>query len=465
MDNLFKPSRQSILILNPVGRLSNGKHVCLFPSRWDAATPWKNPPYYPFQLAYLSTLLKRDLKGANVKLIDPNWHDYDWAETVDYATQTMTPDVIVTECSALTYPDMTKVICDIKDIFAWKKDVKAWLCGPYGQSNEQKALADGWDMVFKGEYEQDILWELQGWTRTQDTEAGLMYRTIPNALEPGWSLKKPLIDLDWLPWPEDEDIRRIDYGEWSNPFPGMVQVYATRGCPLACSFCVVPTYYGGHGHSFGSHRTRDVENVCDEIEYLSRKYEGQFSGCFFNEETHNANADWLERFAESLCSRGLNRFRYDAMCGYWTFTEPLVALLGKAGYCQIRIGIENLSPEVGRKIGKRIIPEKLAHFLEWCKKYGIAVYGTTQVGAPGSTFESDVATLKTMQELRDAGFVRTWQNSVSTPQPGTPMYEEAKREGRLITEDVSEFDGQHAVMSWPNYPAEKINEAKRLFGG
>jgi radical SAM superfamily enzyme YgiQ (UPF0313 family) len=437
----------NILILNPVGKLSDGRWVCLFPSRWDAGTAWKNPPYFPFELAYLSTLLKRELPEARVKMLDPNWHDLDWKETRDYIKQNFpNPDVVITECSALTYPDMTRVMqnfmrSDFPKLTQW------FLAGPYGASNCQKASDDGWDVIFQGEYENLVLDALRHPGQSS------FYKRLPNVP----------VDLDWLPWPEDQDISRINYSEWSNPYPGMIQAFPTRGCPLACSFCVVPTLYGGHGNSFQSHRTRNVDNICDEIEYLARKYKGQFSGCFFNEETHNANIEWFMDFCDRLICRGLDRWRYDAMCGYWPFTEDAIKLAARSGYCQIRIGIENFSQEVGKKIGKRIIPEKLGQVLEWCKKYGIAVYGTTQVGAPGSTFDSDVATLQTMLELKREGYVRTWQNSVSTPQPGTPMYNEALKEGRLLTTDISQFDGMHAVMELPGYPAEKINEAKAMF--
>lgn len=427
----------NILILNPVGRLSDGRYVCLFPSRWDCAAPHKLFSYYPIELAYLSTLLKRELKDTKVQMFDPNIREWGWLATAEQ-TLDYKPDIVVTECSALTYPDMTKVLGEVKH---WSHAVQFWLCGPYGASNPEKAKADGWDLTFEGEYEQEVLCQLN-----QSMSA------IPR-----------YIDLDWLPWPEDEDISRINYYEWSNPYPGMVQLYPTRGCPLACSFCVVPSYYGGHGKSYSSHRVRDVDNVCDEIEYLAAKYEGKFNGCFFNEETHNANPEWLQTFAEKLISRGLDRFHFDAMCGYWSFSESLIALLARAGYCQIRIGIESTSQEVGKKIGKRIIPEKLWKVLEWCKAAGIAIYGTTQVGAPGSNFQSDTDTLRTMQELRARGYVRTWQNSVSTPQPGTPMYEEAKAEGRLLTEDISQYDGLNAVMEWPDYKAADINKAKAIF--
>ncbi|HYU99887.1 MAG TPA: radical SAM protein [Pyrinomonadaceae bacterium] len=396
-------------------------------------------------LGSLSTLLKRDLKHATVKMLDPNWHRMNWQASVDLIQEKFPEwDVLITECSALTYPDMTRLMQWLKPNRA--DDRQCWLAGPYGMANRDQARFDGWDHVLTGEYEWQVLRKLQG----SEDKTGLNSHDY--------------IDLDWLPWPEDEDISRISYSEWSNPYPGMIQTFPTRGCPLACSFCVVPTLYGGHGQSFQSHRCRSVENVCDEIEYLARKYEGQFSGCFFNEETHNANADWLASFADRLIGRGLSRFKYDAMCGYWNFTEELIMLLSRAGYCQIRIGIENFSQEVGKKIGKRIIPEKLGQVLEWCKAAGIAVYGTTQVGAPGSTFESDVRTLQTMVELRNSGYIRTWQNSVSTPQPGTPMFEAARKEGRLLTEDVSLYDGTRPVMNLPGYPAEKIMEAKRMFG-
>lgn len=430
-----------ILVLNVVGRLSDGRFVCAFPSRWDAATAWKNPPYYPFELAYLSTLLKRELKGSHVQMFDANILDLTYAQTIPHICSLgRWWDVIVTECSALTYPDMTKLLKWLKE-HGWTS--QAWLTGPFGSNNKEKAYADGWDQVVKGEYEKQVLQSLDYKIERMPSDG--------------------LIDLDWLPWPEDEDISRINYREWSNPYQGMVQVFPTRGCPLACSFCVVPSYYGGHGHSFSSHRVRNVENVCDEIEYLATKYEGRFAGCFFNEETHNANIDWFQRFCECILRRGLNVFRFDAMCGYWPFTEDSIKLAARAGYCQIRIGIESTDQEVGKRIGKRIIPEKLWKVLEWCKEAGINVYGTTQMGAPGSTYESDIETLKTLAELNNNGYIRTWQNSVSTPQPGTPMYEQAKREGRLLTEDLSLYDGRTPVMDWPDYPAWKIAEARKEF--
>jgi anaerobic magnesium-protoporphyrin IX monomethyl ester cyclase len=258
----------------------------------------------------------------------------------------------------------------------------------------------------------------------------------------------------------DDDIARIDYDEINHYSRGTIQLYPTRGCPLSCTFCVVPTYYGGHGKSHRSHRCRDVEDVGDEIQHLAGRYAGRFSGCYFNEEAHNANVGWLVSFAEMLIRRGLNRFQYDAMCGYWTFTEDIIRLLGRAGYRQIRFGVESTSEQVGKSIKKLMHVEKLEQLMHWCKAAGIGCYGTFQIGAPGSTEATDRQTIADLNRWRAADMMQKWQVSTSTPLPGTPFFEQAKREGWLITEDLSRFNGFHPVLSYPHYPAERIFQVR-----
>jgi radical SAM superfamily enzyme YgiQ (UPF0313 family) len=206
--------------------------------------------------------------------------------------------------------------------------------------------------------------------------------------------------------------------------------------------------------------------VCDEIQYLADKYKAatpQFTGCFFNEETHNANPEWLASLAETIIQRGLNKYSYDAMCGYWTFTEDLVNLLARAGYIYIRVGIESLSQDVGKAIKKVVFPDKLITFMQWCKTAGIQVYGTTQIGAQGSSKQADLATLSALWELKKNGLIHRWQHSVSTPQPGTPFYEQVKTDGLLLTDDITQYNGVQAVVSWPHYTADEINQVKGIY--
>ncbi len=427
--------------------MDTGQTVIPFPSRWDSGLPLgQKAPFrwFPYELALLSALLKRELPDATVKMLDPNVEDWDGNRTIAEIAK-YAPDVLICELSALTYPTMTRVM---QEVFGHLDNERccagrAIICGPMGAYDKGRALADGWDDVVVGEYELKILELLGG--------------TIP----PEAYTDAELINLDWLPWPEDEDIDRSRYYE-NNHYvePSVIQVYPTRGCPLSCTFCVVPTYYGGHGKTSRSHRQRDVGNVCDEIEYLAAKYP-DFRGCYFNEEAHSASPEWLASFCHELIRRGLNKYSYDAMCGMWSFTRELVELCAQAGYKQIRFGVESTSELVGKAIKKTIHKEKIETFLGWCKEFGVNTYGTFQIGAMGSTEEIDRATLGDLRAWIKAGLIQKWQISTSTPQPGTPFYKQAKREGWLVTENVDQYDGINAVVNYPHYSAEQIEAVRK----
>lgn len=435
----------NIVIANGPRYLDNGQEVILFPSRWDSGIPrgGRAPfQFYPYELAYTSALLKRELPHANVKMLDGNlegWSNEQYVREI----AALKPDVLITECSALTYPAMTRIMREI--VYERATGCRGILCGPMA-SDAQRAYSDGWHDIAVGEYELQVL-ELLGGTIPAEayTDAGL-------------------VNLDWLPWPEDSDIDRSRYYEINHYAPpAMIQMYPTRGCPLSCTFCVVPTYYGGHGKSHRSHRARNVEDVCDEIEYLAALYPN-FSGCYFNEEAHNANVEWFAAFCEALIRRGLNRYQYDAMSGSWSFTRELVELASRAGYRQIRFGVESTSEQVGKAIKKTLHRQKIENLLGWCKEFGIGCYITLQVGAMGSTEQSDLATIADAKEWIRRGLVQKWQLSTSTPQPGTPFYQLCQKNGWLVTEDVSHYDGIRAVVNYPDYPAERIQAVRNGAG-
>jgi radical SAM superfamily enzyme YgiQ (UPF0313 family) len=137
-------------------------------------------------------------------------------------------------------------------------------------------------------------------------------------------------------------------------------------------------------------------------------------------------------------------------------TEELVKLMAAAGYKQIRFGVESTASVVGRIIGKTMHLDKLERFMGWCKDNGVKCYGTFQIGALGSTEATDRQTLADRDRWRRLDLMQKWQVSTSTPQPGTPFYDECKQNGWLITEDINRYDGIHAVVNYPTYSAEAI---------
>lgn len=424
----------TIVIANAPGVLDSGQEVIPFPSRWDSGVPGKKPfSFYPYELAYLSALLKRELDGEKVVMLDGNLEGWDGTRYAHEISK-LQPTTLICELSPLTYPTMTRVMQLVDNLVY--HDLNSILCGP--AANLDTVYVDGWHYHVKGEYELEVL--------------NILKHPVPvEAYTPAG-----LVNLDWLSWPEDEDIDRSRYYEINHYAPpAVIQVYPTRGCPLSCTFCVVPSYYGGHGKTSRSHRTRDVDDVCNEIEYLAWKYPN-FHGCYFNEEAHNANTEWFVAFCEALIRTGLHLYQYDAMCGMWPFTKELVTLAKRAGYRQIRFGLESTSEQVGKAIKKTIHKDKTETFLGWLKEAGIGAYATIQVGAMGSTEESDRQTLADVKDWIRRGMLQKWQLSTSTPQVGTPFYELVKDNGWLVTEDIGAYDGMRAVVDFPTYPAERI---------
>lgn len=425
-----------VIVANSVGRLDNGAYLILYPSRCDVAV--SNPPwaFYPYQLAYLTALLKRELPGAEVKLVDGNLRRWYASEYLPHLAA-LEPDWLVCECSAVTYGAMTGIVQALK---AGRPGLRAILTGPYGPFiGAERTAADGWDYLVTGEYEAKVLAIIQGQPEPQG-----------------------FFPLDWLPWPDDDDVCRLDYRESVTPWHA-IQVYGSRGCPLGCVFCVVPTYYGGHGVSHRGHRTRAVEDICDELDYLARKYAGRFDGFMFYEDTHNATPAWLASLAEAIIRRGLNRFHYDGLVGYWPFTEDLVKVCARAGYNFWHMGIETLEPGLGKQLKKVVFPDKLMRVLEWFKQYGMGVWGTSLIGAPGSSWDIDLATLEGLAALKDQGLLTKVQYSLATPLPGTPFYAQARREGWLVTDDLTRHNWLESVVNYPHYSAAQMNQMRAMY--
>jgi anaerobic magnesium-protoporphyrin IX monomethyl ester cyclase len=138
--------------------------------------------------------------------------------------------------------------------------------------------------------------------------------------------------------------------------------------------------------------------------------------------------------------------------------------MARAGYVFFHMGIESLVPEMGKTLrGKGIFPDKLMQVLGWFKEFGIGVWGAVMIGAQGSSRETDLATLEGMKDLKRRGLISKIQYSIATPQPGTPFYAQARREGWLVTADYSQYNWLQSVLSYPHYSARQINAMRERY--
>ncbi len=425
----------NIVVANSVGIDKNGYHMVHVPSRWSLGVKnFTNCGYYPWQLAYTSSLLKRET-SHRVKFLDGILNSWDF-KTYFAELSKEQPDWLIMESSSRTFEEDLRLAQAVKKAFG----TKLIFAGQHPMAVPEEVQKQV-DYVCIGEYEFNVLSLIQG--KNPKSLMGV----YPNS-------RGDLIDINALPFPEDDDISRMDYHE-PNCIYRQIQMYASRGCPRRCNFCAAATLY----YDELNWRPRDVKNIVQEITYLKNKYP-EMEGVFFDEEVHNIQTHFNISLAQVIQAEGLDHLKYEAMCEYASLEPQAMKEMKNAGYYKIRVGVETGSDKVAETmtLGKKHNLSKLRSMLEYGKGIGLMFYGTFSIGGWGSSEVEDQKTVNLIHELTSKGLMDEVQVSVNTPQPGTDFYEDALKESMLQPiGDWSAFDGNgHVVVEYPHYRAKRI---------
>ena len=227
--------------------------------------------------------------------------------------------------------------------------------------------------------------------------------------------------LTGLPIPDRRLIRRTAYIT-----PDAVQ--ATRGCPHACTFCSVAAFCG---HEF---RTRPVDEVIDELAGLGRRV------LFVDDNIIGDREYALELFARMA---PLKR-QWCSQCSLRIAEDPrLLALAAKSGCIALFLGLESLSDgnlRAWRKTTNRALD--YARAIARIHAAGIGVYAGFVFGMD----DDDGTVFQRTLDFLDQARVDVLQSTILTPFPGTPLFDEMDRQGRIRTRDWGLYDFAHVVF-------------------
>jgi radical SAM superfamily enzyme YgiQ (UPF0313 family) len=205
-------------------------------------------------------------------------------------------------------------------------------------------------------------------------------------------------------------------------------ILATRGCPYGCTFCSITAF---HRHTY---RMRPVEHVVEELKTLRRRV-------LFVDDNLIVNRDYaIELFAAiaplkkkwySQCSTSIAR------------DDELLRRAAASGCRGMFVGFESLSVpnlEAWRKGFN--CPRTYRHVVRKLHNAGIAVFAGIVFGMDDDT---PAVFRRTLEFLDDAGVDFAAAN-VLTPFPGTPLYDEMQRAGRIFDHDWRKYDFNHVVF-------------------
>jgi radical SAM superfamily enzyme YgiQ (UPF0313 family) len=254
-----------------------------------------------------------------------------------------------------------------------------------------------------------------------------------------------LDDLDVLPFPRWDLLAPRTSARWwlpfaGRPFGGAFPLLASRGCPEFCTYCPHRILAG--------HRARSVQNIVDEIAYVSMLQSRPY--IVFRDPLFTENRDRAMALADAIRSRGLD-IRFECETRLDRLDTALLDALHSAGLAAISFGVETVSPETLKKSGRRPIPDaQQRRIVEACRERGIVTAGYFVFGFLQDTWESIAASVSWAVDLGPT----VAQFKILTPYPGTPMW---KQLAPLVYErDWQKFDGYTATFRHPSLTPDEL---------
>lgn len=417
-------------------------------SRWpftiEAQRSISIPSYlpFPFFLAYAAAVLEKN--DFDVLLIDAIAEEMNNDEFVKKIKE-YKPDLVLLETSTPSIDIDLAMAKRIKDEI--KDQSRIALCGPHVSVLGEEVLKENnfIDYILVGEYEYTLLDLVRG-SNMRDI-LGLIYRQ-GNKIQV--NPRRPVIeDLDELPWPARHFLPMDKYSDafCGLPLPSL-QIWASRGCPYKCIFCMWPeVMYGGHRY-----RARDPVKVVDEIEWCIQEY--GFKSIYFDDDIFNIGKDRILRLSQEMKRR--IRLPWGIMARADTMDREMLETMSENGLYALKYGVESGTQEILNRSGKDLDLNKVTEMVKFAKEFGIKVHLTFTFGLPGETKETIQKTINYAAEL-DPDSV---QFSLVTPFPGTRYFEMADKEGFLVSKNWTDYDGaRKSVIRTNNLSAEDLKEA------
>lgn len=211
----------------------------------------------------------------------------------------------------------------------------------------------------------------------------------------------------------------------------------TRGCPLNCSFCSVTVFNGG------TFRHRPVADVVAELRMIQEKVI-----LFVDDNLIGTRRDHLahskELFRAMICE-GLTRPWICQATVNFADDEELLELAARAGCQGVFIGFESPTVEGLIAVHKKFnIGRDFRQAVRRIQRHGICVVGSFIVGIDTDTPGIGETIARAAREYGiDAANVL-----ILTPLPGTTLYAQMEREGRIRSNDYP-GDWTYYTLTYP----------------
>ena len=257
---------------------------------------------------------------------------------------------------------------------------------------------------------------------------------------------RPMENLDEVPFP--------DYSILKTPCEA-ANVISTRGCPYRCTFCTTSRH-------FAPYRQRSVDNVIEEIRMYKKM---GFKYMNFEDDKFTADKDRAKEICRRMIAEGLT-FKETFFFGRTDMAKDpvLLQLLHDAHLTRVLIGIESLNQKALNSVHKAQNIQNIKDAGKACEKYGIRMIASIVLGIDEDTIEDMNRSVEFAKEIN----AYQLQPAILTPYPGTPVFDQYEKEGRMITHDWGLFDMMNVTFKPTNETPWELQDefytaAKRFY--
>ena len=237
---------------------------------------------------------------------------------------------------------------------------------------------------------------------------------------------RPLIqDLDSAPIPDLNIVHN-----WQKRT--VIPIATSRGCPFGCKFCSVIQMFGR------KYRFKSIDRVIEEIrEVASRK-----AHIFFIDDNFAANKERTKTLLKRMIAEDIH-IEWSAQVRTDVARDAeLIDLMGKTGCFTVFVGFESINPKTLSLYNKHQKVDDIVECIKTFKKASIGIHGMFVLG--GDT--DDIETIRSTQKFAKRLGIDSVQFLMLTPLPGTPVFDDLMKQGRLIHTDWAKYDAHHAVF-------------------
>jgi radical SAM superfamily enzyme YgiQ (UPF0313 family) len=217
-------------------------------------------------------------------------------------------------------------------------------------------------------------------------------------------------------------------------------VQTGRGCQHGCRYCSVTAFHEQ------SYRQRPLADVVEELRGVPREF-------IFVDDNLTRSPEYARALFTAMLPL---RKRWVAQCSIELADDAELLRLAHAAGCRgLFIGIETANAENLAAVGKQFNQsQRYAESLRRIRRQGIGIVAGMMVGLD----RDDPTVFENCLRFLDQHRIDSLQLNIVTPLPGTPMFDDMQRAGRMTDLGWDRYDFRHVVFRPKAMTAAQLQE-------